>query len=104
MYDVPSEHPRISPEELEYLQTHVEMDTSKQKKVSLRTPWLDILTSPPFLAVFSLFFALIWFNVTLALQLPMYLDMVHSVNIKTVTIHPAYSIVRFQFTVHSCFY
>ncbi|GLV41188.1 Major Facilitator Superfamily Transporter 17 [Carabus blaptoides fortunei] len=82
VYDRPSEHPRISSQELEYLQNHVEMDTSKQKKVSLQTPWLDIFTSVPFLAVSSVFFAMMWFNVTLALQLPTYLDMTHNLNIK----------------------
>lgn len=83
VYDTPQKHPRISKEELEYIEKHI-VPSDNENKVSHPTPWLEIAKSMPFWALNLMFFAMHWFNVTLATQTPAYFDTVHSVNIKMV--------------------
>ncbi|XP_044726850.1 sialin-like isoform X2 [Chrysoperla carnea] len=80
VYDSPSKHPRISEAEKEYLQNEI---SQIDKHIKLRTPWRSILRSMPFWAVLIASQGVIWCAITLQMQLPIYFDQIHNLNIKT---------------------
>ncbi|XP_065341145.1 sialin-like [Cloeon dipterum] len=76
-FDSPKQHPRISQEELEYLQKNVV--TSKEK---LKLPLKEVLKSPPFWALMVANTGSIWAFMTIITYGPTYLKVVHGFNIK----------------------
>ncbi|CAG0886950.1 unnamed protein product [Cyprideis torosa] len=79
VYDSPTQHPRISPEELHYILSSQEHTTSS-KRIS-QTPWKSIVTSRPYLAaVFACFGNSIGLNLLLS-KLPTYMALVLGFNI-----------------------
>ncbi|XP_076045681.1 putative inorganic phosphate cotransporter [Oratosquilla oratoria] len=79
-YDLPEEHPRITQEELLYIQSWTA--DNKQKK-TLAVPWRDIFTSRPFIAVAILHFGNNWGFYTLLTELPTYLKNIQHYDMKS---------------------
>ena len=71
--DTPADHPRISKEEKEYIETSIGQSSTLDRK-NLVTPWRDILTSVPVWAIVIGHTASNWGNYTLNQQLPTYLS------------------------------
>ncbi|XP_073992750.1 major Facilitator Superfamily Transporter 17 [Rhodnius prolixus] len=73
-FDTPQEHPRISKQELAYIQkcTRATMANSKMTKV----PWMSILTSPPAWAIGITTFGRIWVHYTFIIPGPLYMKTV----------------------------
>lgn len=81
VYDSPSQHPRISPEEKQFiLQELTNSVTSHPSKV----PWKDIFCSVPFWATFYTQFSVLWGLFTFITQSPTYFHFVHGWEINTV--------------------
>ncbi|XP_063913783.1 sialin-like [Zophobas morio] len=79
VYDSPRQHPRISKEELQYLQQRVKFQTSA---VPSRKPWAAILTSRPVWAI-VIAFTCVLFNVHSAINYTsLYMNQVLKFNIK----------------------
>ncbi|CAG2053631.1 unnamed protein product [Timema podura] len=78
MYDSPSQHPRISEEEINYLLRSTNMDNM----VVPVAPWLEIITNLPLWAHISVNLAVAWISFTIATELPLYLTKVlnYSIN------------------------
>ncbi|KAK9504843.1 hypothetical protein O3M35_009022 [Rhynocoris fuscipes] len=79
-FDTPQEHPRISKQELAYIQkcTSATMANSKMTKV----PWMSILTSPPAWAIGITTFGRIWVHYTFIIPGPLYMKTVLGFNIQ----------------------
>ena len=71
--DTPAEHPRISQEERQYIETSIGQSSTVDRK-KLDTPWKDMLTSVPVWAIVLGHTASNWGNYTLNQQLPTYLS------------------------------
>ena len=71
--DTPADHPRITKEEKEYIETSIGQSSTLDRK-NLVTPWRDILTSVPVWAIVIGHTASNWGNYTLNQQLPTYLS------------------------------
>ncbi|XP_015375414.1 PREDICTED: sialin-like [Diuraphis noxia] len=69
LYDVPDNHPKISPEEYTYLFQNV--GVSQEPPV---IPWLSIFTSLPFIAYMLCYSAFLWNVFTMMNLMPMYLQ------------------------------
>lgn len=67
VHDTPAQHPRISQEEKDYIETSV---GTRQK---LKTPWLSIWTSPAVFAICAAHFANNWGFYTMLTCLPTYM-------------------------------
>ncbi|CAL8095520.1 unnamed protein product [Orchesella dallaii] len=75
VYDTPAQHPRISIEELNFIEKSIGNQTSK---VKVPTPWRAILTSMPFWAILVGHIGHAWGLYTLLHELPTYLkNMLH---------------------------
>lgn len=70
--DSPEDDPKISPEELHYIQTSLAKDASSYKDVS-RVPWKAIFTSLPVWAIIVAHFTENWGFYTMLTELPSYL-------------------------------
>ena len=71
--DTPADHPRISKEEREYIETSIGQSSSLDRK-NLNIPWKKILTSAPVWGIVLGHAASNWGNYTLNQQLPTYLS------------------------------
>ena len=80
VYDTPDSHPRISPEELEYINTSLQGNVTKQEV--LPVPWKSIVTSVPFLGLMIADFGNTWGKNTLFTNGPTYMKTVQGVDIK----------------------
>lgn len=59
-FNTPREHPRISSEELEYIEINV--STEIKESLGMKVPWCQIFTSPPALAIGITTFGRIWIH------------------------------------------
>ncbi|XP_059222226.1 sialin [Stomoxys calcitrans] len=59
-YNTPQEHPRITREELEYIEINISSET--KKSLGKKVPWKDIITSKPALAIGITTFGRIWIH------------------------------------------
>ena len=71
--DTPADHPRISKEEREYIETSIGQSSTLNRK-NLKIPWKKILTSAPVWGIVIGHAASNWGNYTLNQQLPTYLS------------------------------
>ncbi|XP_060841632.1 sialin-like [Rhopalosiphum padi] len=69
LYDVPDNHPKISPEEYEYLLQNVGISEEP-----LVIPWLSIFTSLPFIAYMACYSAFLWNIFTMMNNMPMFMQ------------------------------
>lgn len=83
VYDSPAEHPRISEEEREYIESS--LGNTKQKK-NMPTPWMEILTCKHVWFLVIAQFGGIWGLFTFMTQAPTYLKYIHGLDIKMVII------------------
>ncbi|XP_025194467.1 uncharacterized transporter slc-17.2-like [Melanaphis sacchari] len=74
LYDVPGNHPRISPEEKDYLLQNVGI--SEEPSV---IPWLSIFTSLPFIAYMACYTAFLWNIFTMMNNIPMFMQTMLSI-------------------------
>lgn len=81
MYDSPSEHPRISAEELHYIQSALR-ESGTVETSSSRVPWKQIFTSLPVWAILAASFGNGWGISLLFAQLPTYMKNVLGFSIK----------------------
>lgn len=79
IFDSPARHPRISPQERNYIET----SQGSQTKGSLSVPWLEIAKSPPVYAVAVAHFTNNWGYYTLLTCLPQYLKHILKFDIKS---------------------
>nr|CAD7594173.1 unnamed protein product [Timema genevievae] len=89
VYDTPQQHPRISKEERDYIQTSI--GTVPTKK-ALATPWKELLLSPGLWACAVMYMGIGWTFFTLLTGLPTYMKHVLHFNIKT-SIGPAVTLL-----------
>lgn len=90
----PSEYKNISAEEVEFIQQHITdteavvVDDTKIEKPKdhLKTPWLSIITSMPFLSILIVHMTNNWGHWTLLTQIPTYMRSILHLNIKNVSI------------------
>nr|CAD7394675.1 unnamed protein product [Timema cristinae] len=80
VYDTPQQHPRISKEERDYIQTSI--GTVPTKK-ALATPWKELLLSPGLWACAVMYMGIGWTFFTLLTGLPTYMKHVLHFNIKS---------------------
>lgn len=59
-YNTPQEHPRITKEELDYIEINISSET--KKSLGKKVPWKDIITSKPALAIGITTFGRIWIH------------------------------------------
>ncbi|XP_046407237.1 sialin-like isoform X2 [Ischnura elegans] len=76
-FDSPASHPRISPAEREYIESHV------GNTVSMPVPWRSIVTSLPVWAIAITTFGRIWVHYTFIIPGPMYMKTVLGFSIQT---------------------
>lgn len=81
VYDSPNVHPRISVEEVLYIQSGSKNAVAKTFK---GTPWKKLLTSPPVLAILVVQTGHGWGLYTMLTELPTYMDDVLHFDIKSV--------------------
>ncbi|XP_012274973.1 sialin isoform X2 [Orussus abietinus] len=79
VYDTPSEHPRIDPQERAYIEACVE---SKDEDDDLGVPWLAIFTSLPMWAITITQCGQAWAFYTLLTELPTYMDRILHYNVQ----------------------
>ncbi|XP_063236032.1 sialin-like isoform X1 [Bacillus rossius redtenbacheri] len=79
VYDSPQQHPRISPEERDYIEKSIGAIPSKK---SLPTPWKALLLSPGVWACAVMYMGIGWTFFTLLTGLPTYMKHVLHFNIK----------------------
>lgn len=70
-FNTPSEHPRISPEELEYIELNVSSEIKEHQ--GMKVPWKAIFTSLPVWAIGITTFGRIWVHYTFIMQGPAYM-------------------------------
>ncbi|OXA52347.1 Sialin [Folsomia candida] len=80
VYNDPSEHPRITEEELNYIQSHLEGESMTD---NIATPWCEIVKSLPVWAVLITDLGDSWSHYLLHVEVPMYLSSVHNFDIET---------------------
>ena len=82
-HDTPRDHPTISKEELEYIETTVgeEQDHLTPKDQGYKTPWKAIMTSFPVWSIIVCFFCYYWSFYTLLTNMPTYFKDILGVNI-----------------------
>lgn len=81
VYDRPSEHPRITPEERNYIETS--QGPQRAKGVALKTPWLKIAISPSVYALMMGNFAHNWGNFFMLTVTPQFLSYILKFNIQS---------------------
>ncbi|XP_061401707.1 sialin [Musca vetustissima] len=59
-YNTPQEHPRITKDELEYIEINI--SSEMKKSIGKKVPWKDIITSKPALAIAITTFGRIWIH------------------------------------------
>ncbi|XP_046330754.2 uncharacterized transporter slc-17.2-like isoform X1 [Haliotis rufescens] len=83
MYDEPAHHPRIHPKELQYIEASLGRSTTKDVSVQIPTPWVDICTSLPFLAIVCAQVTYNWSIFLMMSNLPIYMKEVLRFDIKS---------------------
>ncbi|KAF5270550.1 hypothetical protein FQR65_LT05448 [Abscondita terminalis] len=78
MYDKPENHPRITKEELLYIQINREQNLHSKKNI----PWLSIITSIPVLAIGITAFGRLWIHIVMQVYGPLYLKTVVGVTVE----------------------
>ncbi|XP_046673682.1 sialin-like isoform X3 [Homalodisca vitripennis] len=73
-FDAPQKHPRISKQELEYIQANI--GSAVQGGQSMKVPWRAIMTSLPAWAIGITTFGRIWVHYTFIIPGPMYMKTV----------------------------
>lgn len=73
-FDAPHKHPRISKQELEYIQSNI--GTTCSGGQAMKVPWLKIMTSLPAWAIGITTFGRIWVHYTFIIPGPMYMKTV----------------------------
>jgi len=81
VYDRPSSHPRISPQERNYIETS--QGPQRAKGVTLKTPWLKMVTSPSVYAVMMGNFAHNWGNFFIMTTIPQFLSYILKFDIQS---------------------
>lgn len=70
-YNTPNEHPRISPQELEYIELNVSREIKEHQ--GMKIPWRNIFTSMPAWAIGVTTFGRIWVHYTFIMQGPSFM-------------------------------
>ncbi|XP_076086078.1 sialin-like isoform X2 [Mytilus galloprovincialis] len=78
--DTPSEHPRISSQERDYIINSIEFDTTKRTS---KVPWIEFAKSPALLACITAHMCNNWTNYTLLTSLPDFMKSVMKFNIQS---------------------
>ncbi|XP_035795386.1 vesicular glutamate transporter 3-like isoform X1 [Anopheles albimanus] len=79
-YNTPQEHPRITPEELEYIELNVSEDIKNGQ--GMRVPWRRIFTSMPVWAIGLTTFGRIWVHYTFIMSGPEYMQKIFCFDIQ----------------------
>ncbi|CAG7730460.1 unnamed protein product [Allacma fusca] len=82
LFDTPEDHPRISAEELEFLQKNRAVDQSSSKQ-KLKVPWMKIFLSVPVNALHAAHFCTLWGFQTLSMYLPSFMKEVLFMDVST---------------------
>jgi len=82
VFDTPAEHPRISPEEREYIENALGSSGTSANHKALQVPWKSIFTSPPVWAIIITHGASVFGYFTVVNQLPTYMKYILAFNIK----------------------
>lgn len=80
-FDTPSDHPRISPQELEYIELNVSAEIKEHQ--GMRVPWKAIFTSLPAWAIGITTFGRIWVHYTFIMQGPAYMKNILNFDIQS---------------------
>ncbi|XP_065897733.1 sialin-like [Dysidea avara] len=76
-FDTPASHPRISPQEQQYIESTIETELILKKSTlskDLPLPWTAIITSRPFWGILFCHFSTTWGFYTILVCLPTFLD------------------------------
>ncbi|XP_055542696.1 sialin [Wyeomyia smithii] len=79
-FNTPQEHPRITPEELEYIELNVSEDIKNGQ--GMKVPWKKIFTSIPVWAIGLTTFGRIWVHYTFIMSGPEYMQKILCFDIK----------------------
>ncbi|XP_058813250.1 sialin [Topomyia yanbarensis] len=79
-FNTPQEHPRITPEELEYIELNVSEDIKNGQ--GMKVPWKKIFTSMPVWAIGLTTFGRIWVHYTFIMSGPEYMQKILCFDIK----------------------
>ena len=82
-YNKPSEHPRATQSEKQYIIKAIGTDHGEEKISFFSIPWLKIITSPPVWGIFLANFTSDWGAYTFMTQTPRYMKSVHGFDIKS---------------------
>jgi MFS family permease len=80
-FDTPSEHPRISPSELEYIELNVSAEIKEHQ--GMKVPWKAIFTSLPAWSIGITTFGRIWVHYTFIMQGPAYMKNILNFDIQS---------------------
>ncbi|KAG8297449.1 hypothetical protein J6590_036239 [Homalodisca vitripennis] len=82
VFDHPSDHPRISPEERQYIESAIGSTGTSSSHKALQVPWKDLLSSPPVWAIIITHGASVFGYFTVVNQLPTFMKYILAFNIK----------------------
>lgn len=82
VFDTPAKHPRIDPEEREYIEKSLGTSVQKTTDVKMKTPWREILTDRAVWMTVAAQWGGIWGLFTMMTQAPTYFKYIHGWNIK----------------------
>ncbi|XP_067687386.1 uncharacterized transporter slc-17.2-like [Haliotis asinina] len=97
VYDDPAHHPRINQKERQYIEEA--LGQSSKKAVPVRTPWLDIFTSLPFLGIVCAQTTYNWGLFLMMSNLPTYMMEVLRFDIKSNGVYSLIPYVAMFFTI-----
>lgn len=80
-FNTPFDHPRISPEELEYIELNVSAEIKEHQ--GMKVPWKSIFTSLPAWAIGITTFGRIWVHYTFIMQGPSYMKNILNFDIQS---------------------
>lgn len=80
-YNTPHDHPRISPQELEYIEKNVSSEIKEHQ--GMKIPWKSIFTSLPAWAIGVTTFGRIWIHYTFIMQGPSFMKNILNFDIQS---------------------
>ncbi|XP_075157186.1 major Facilitator Superfamily Transporter 17 [Haematobia irritans] len=80
-YNTPQEHPRITKEELEYIEINISSEV--KKSLGKKVPWKDIITSKPAWAIAITTFGRIWIHYVFIINGPKFMQKILQFDIET---------------------
>lgn len=102
VYDFPEKHPRIDPNEKEYILKALETSRSKHNLSKTRVPWKSILTSKAVWMNIICQWGSVWQALTIFSQAPSYFRLVHGLDVEMtgiITGYPHYLRAIFSYLI-----